>query len=155
MENGTISTPINKCLAKSVLNFSEETLGRLTHSIECPHTQEYMARSNWTQCFDFFFFGWFSGCFFGLVWWVLVCLLFGWFGFGYLYFLREVSLCSPGCLGTHSVNQAGFKFRVPLPLECWDYRDMPRPPRGLVLFCFIENTKLCGRDCHIDLRRAG
>jgi hypothetical protein len=80
VENGTISTPINKCLAKSVLNFSEETLGRLTHSIECPHTQEYMARSNWTQCFDFFFsvgslvvflvwFGgfWFVFCLVGLV----------------------------------------------------------------------------------------
>jgi hypothetical protein len=35
---------------------------------------------------------------FGLVWFGLV-----WFGFG---FLR-----SPGCLGTHSVDQAGLKLR--------------------------------------------
>jgi hypothetical protein len=28
-------------------------------------------------------------------------------------FLRQVSLCSPGCPGTHSVDQAGLELRHP------------------------------------------
>jgi hypothetical protein len=35
--------------------------------------------------------------------------LFGWF----LVFRDRVSLCSPGCLGTHSVDQAGLELRNP------------------------------------------
>ena len=41
-------------------------------------------------------------------------------------FQNRVSLCSPGCPGTHSVDQAGFKLRnLPAPApapapECWD-----------------------------------
>ena len=35
----------------------------------------------------------------------------GW-GFGQLFFFRDrVSLCSPGCPGTHSVDQAGLELR--------------------------------------------
>ena len=37
--------------------------------------------------------------------------------------LRQVSLCSPGSPGNHSVDQASFKFTeifLPLPPECWD-----------------------------------
>jgi hypothetical protein len=30
-----------------------------------------------------------------------------------LLFQDRVSLCSPGCPGTHSVDQAGFKLRNP------------------------------------------
>jgi hypothetical protein len=41
-----------------------------------------------------------SRMFFGLVW------------FG-LFFRDRVSLCSPGCPGTHFVDQAGFKLRNP------------------------------------------
>jgi hypothetical protein len=42
---------------------------------------------------------------------VFVCLcLFVWFG---LVFQDRVSLCSPGCPGTHSVDQAGFELRNP------------------------------------------
>jgi hypothetical protein len=40
-----------------------------------------------------------------LVWFGLV-----WFG---LVFQDRVSLCSPGCPGTHSVDHAGFKLRNP------------------------------------------
>jgi hypothetical protein len=42
-------------------------------------------------------------CLFGLVWFGLV-----WFGFP-----DGVSLCSPGCPGAHSVDQAGLKLRNP------------------------------------------
>jgi hypothetical protein len=36
------------------------------------------------------------------------------FGFVYFFFFRDrVSLCSPGCPGTHSVNQAGLELRNP------------------------------------------
>jgi hypothetical protein len=58
------------------------------------------------------------GCFknfknlvFGLVWFwglcLFVCL------FVCLFFLDRVSLCSPGCPGTHSVDQAGLELRNP------------------------------------------
>jgi hypothetical protein len=37
-------------------------------------------------------------------------------------FQDRVSLYSPGCPGTHFVDQAGLKpeIRPPLPPECWD-----------------------------------
>jgi hypothetical protein len=36
-------------------------------------------------------------------------------------FRDRVSLCSPGCPGTHSVDQAGLELRsLPLPPKCWD-----------------------------------
>jgi hypothetical protein len=38
------------------------------------------------------------------------CLLFFFF---YLVFQDRVSLCSPGCFGTHSVDQAGLELRNP------------------------------------------
>jgi hypothetical protein len=52
-----------------------------------------------------FFCFWFGLVWFGLVWFGLV-----WFG---LVFRDRVSLCSPGCPGTHSVDQAGLKLRNP------------------------------------------
>jgi hypothetical protein len=73
-------------------------------------------------------------CLFGLVWgffgvvfcfFVLFCFLFlvvflvfgfwVWgFGFLFLFFFQDrVSLCSPGCPGTHSVDQAGLELRNP------------------------------------------
>jgi hypothetical protein len=33
--------------------------------------------------------------------------------FGFLVFRDRISLCSPGCPGTHSVDQAGLKLRNP------------------------------------------
>jgi hypothetical protein len=47
---------------------------------------------------------------------LFVCLV------GWLVFRDRVSLCSSGCPGTHSVDQAGLELRNPLPLppECWD-----------------------------------
>jgi hypothetical protein len=38
---------------------------------------------------------------------VFVVFVVVWFGF----LQDRVYLCSPGCLGTHSVDQAGFKFK--------------------------------------------
>ena len=51
-------------------------------------------------------------CFFCFV---LFCFVLVWFGF--LVFRDRVSLCSPGCPGAHSVDQAGLKLRNP---KCWD-----------------------------------
>jgi hypothetical protein len=50
---------------------------------------------------------WFGLVWFGLVWFGLVW--FGWFGL--VVFQDRVSLCSPGCLGTHSVDQVGLEPR--------------------------------------------
>jgi hypothetical protein len=51
----------------------------------------------------FFFFLFLLFCF------VLFCLF-----FVFCFFQDTVSLCSPGCPGTHSVDQAGLKLRDPL-----------------------------------------
>jgi hypothetical protein len=42
--------------------------------------------------------------------------------FCFVLFWDRVSLCNPGCPGTHFVDQAGLKLRNPLPLppKCWD-----------------------------------
>jgi hypothetical protein len=46
---------------------------------------------------------------------------------GFLVFQDRVSLCSPGCPGTHFVDQAGLELRnhLPLPPECWNQRRVP------------------------------
>jgi hypothetical protein len=51
-----------------------------------------------------------------LVFVLFVCL------FVCFVFQDRVSLCSPGCPGTHSVDQDGLELRntLPLPPECWD-----------------------------------
>jgi hypothetical protein len=43
---------------------------------------------------------------------------FSFFGF----FWGRVSLCSPGCPRTHSVDQVALnsEIRLPLPPKCWD-----------------------------------
>ena len=40
----------------------------------------------------------------------------------FLVFRDRVSLCSPGCPGTHFVDQAGLEVRnlLPLPPKYWD-----------------------------------
>jgi hypothetical protein len=43
---------------------------------------------------------------------LLVCLV-SWFCFVFVFFRDRVSLCSPGCPGTHSVDQAGLELRNP------------------------------------------
>ena len=57
------------------------------------------------------------------------------FGFIYfLVFLDWVCLCSSGCPGTHSVDQADLKLteiHPPLPSDCWDQRRAPLPPPGM------------------------
>ena len=53
-------------------------------------------------------FGWFGLVWFGLVWFGLVWFGLVWFG---LVFQDRVSLCSSGCPGTHSVDQAGLELR--------------------------------------------
>ena len=48
----------------------------------------------------------------------------------------RVSLCSPGCPGTHSVDQAGLELTeicLPPCPECWDYRCLSPLPSYLFL----------------------
>jgi hypothetical protein len=45
------------------------------------------------------------------VWGFFSGFLFVWFFFCFCFFQDRVSLCSPGCPGTHSVDQAGLKLR--------------------------------------------
>jgi hypothetical protein len=45
---------------------------------------------------------------------VFFCL----FVFCFFVFRDRVSLCSPGCPGTHSVDQAGLEICLPLPPKC-------------------------------------
>jgi hypothetical protein len=77
--------------------------------------------------FSFVFFWFHFGFFFVLVWFlvfvflgffVVVVWLVGWlifFGGGgfFLVFRDRVSLCSPGCPETHTVDQAGLELRNP------------------------------------------
>jgi hypothetical protein len=44
---------------------------------------------------------------------VFYFILFYFILFYFIYFLDRVSLCSPGCPGTHSVDQAGLEIRNP------------------------------------------
>lgn len=49
--------------------------------------------------------------------------------------LSQVSLCSPGCPGTHSLDQAGLKLTktcLPLPPKSWDQRLPPPPSKNSV-----------------------
>jgi hypothetical protein len=63
-----------------------------------------------------------------------------------LFFQDRVSLCSPGCPGTHFVDQAGLELnleiRLPLPPECRDSRRAPPRPAPLV---FVEGPTRGGR----------
>jgi hypothetical protein len=45
--------------------------------------------------------------------WIFLLPLLFLFFFNFLVFRDRVSLCSPGCPGTHSVDQAGLKLRNP------------------------------------------
>jgi hypothetical protein len=76
---------------------------RLTSSSAPVHFPNYSV----LFCFVLFCFVWFGLVWFGLVWFGLVL-------FGLVWFFRDrVSLSSPGCPGTHSVDQAGLKLRNP------------------------------------------
>jgi hypothetical protein len=72
-----------------------------------------------------------------LVFWFMFC-------FGFLVFRDRVSLCSPGCPGTHSVDQAGLELRN-LPASASQVLGLktcvpPRPAPLLVLAkAFLAN----------------
>jgi hypothetical protein len=48
----------------------------------------------------------------------------------YFVFRDRVSLCSPGCPRSHSVDQAGpnSEIRLPLPPKCWDLKGCATKP---------------------------
>ncbi|CAH6777520.1 Gm4707 [Phodopus roborovskii] len=51
------------------------------------------------------------GCFGGGEGWAVVLIFF--FFFFFFFCQDRVSVCSPGCPGTHSVDQAGLELREP------------------------------------------
>jgi hypothetical protein len=67
------------------------------------------------------------------------CFGFGLFCFG-LVFRDMVSLCSPGCPGTHFVDQAGLQLRNP-PASASQVLRLKvcttRPEKGFKMFCFL------------------
>ena len=83
-------------------------------------------------CFCFFgffvFFGFFEGG--------------GWV-FGFWFFQDRVSLCSPGCPGTHSVEQDGLELRNPpaSASQSWDYR--MHATTAQLLVCFFKTRSYC------------
>ena len=58
-----------------------------------------------------------------LLFWVFVGFVLFCFVLFCFVFPDRISLCSPGCPETHSVDQAGLELteiHMPLPLKCWD-----------------------------------
>jgi hypothetical protein len=60
----------------------------------------------------------FHHCILETIVWVFSFTLRSWtfrddYVFFFFFFLRQVSLCSPDCPGTHSVDQAGLELRNP------------------------------------------
>jgi hypothetical protein len=56
-----------------------------------------------------------------------------------LFFRDRVSLCSPGCPGTHSVDQAGLKLRNP-PASASQVLGLSAPPRP-AMFIVLKEMK--------------
>jgi hypothetical protein len=67
----------------------------------CPKCLEYLERRSQISCLGFFLF-----CF-------VLFFFFFFFFFFFLVFQDRVSLYSPGCPGTHSVDQDGLELRNP------------------------------------------
>jgi hypothetical protein len=68
--------------------------------------------------------------------------LFFWFFFFFFFFLvfrDRVSLCSPGCPGTHFVDQAGLKLRDP-PVSASHMLELKAPPPPGIIYGFIVNV---------------
>jgi hypothetical protein len=63
-----------------------------------------------------------------------------------LFFRDRVSLCSPGCPGTHSVDQAGLKFRN-LPVSASQVLGLKACTTPAWLKCFFD--KKIGSDFFI------
>jgi hypothetical protein len=92
--------------------------------------------SLWEPFSSFFFFFLFSFLFFS----------FFLFFFSFFFFLHRdrVSLCSPGCPGTHSVDQAGLELRNP-PASASECYPLPPPScafkkiffEGFILWTFF------------------
>jgi hypothetical protein len=75
--------------------------------------------------------------------------LFFFFGGGGCFFQDRVSLYSPGCPGTHFVDQAGLQLRNPpasasqvLGLKAWATTAQPQGPQVFSTGSFRENTSL-------------
>jgi hypothetical protein len=70
-----------------------------------------------------------------------------------VWFFETVSLCSPGCLRTCSVDQAGLELRDPpasvLEVKvCATYRFTPKPLNGAPLYC-VRRWHLIHQSSHL------
>jgi hypothetical protein len=71
-----------------------------------------------------------------------------------LVFWGRVSLYSPGCPGTHFVDQADLELteiHLPLPPECWDWRPAPPHP-ACIIFCTNQKLTLGLQKWALSLR---
>jgi hypothetical protein len=93
-------------------------------SIPCLHRtfhvglQDLPSLSRGFRCTRSISIAWSRGCLWdsqSLFVWLFVCFCFFvvFCLFLFLFFWDRVSLCSPGCPGTHSVDQAGLELRTP------------------------------------------
>jgi hypothetical protein len=73
--------------------------------------------------------------------------LFSVFVFFVFFFRDRISLCSPGCPGTHFVDLASnSEIRLPMPLKCWNQRHvppLPSQPESLI-FKYALSSSLVG-----------
>jgi hypothetical protein len=69
-----------------------------------------------------------------------------WHPFCLFVFQDRVSLCIPGCLGTHYVDQAGLELTeifLPLPPKCWNQRRVPQSPRHCFWNILFPKKNIC------------
>jgi hypothetical protein len=94
-------------------DFNTLTQLEQVQSIQLKYNIKYYGRKSHFCCwvFGFFFYLYYGRKHILLLLLVFLLLLFCSVLFLFLFFQDRVSLCSPGCPGTHSVDQAGLELR--------------------------------------------